>query len=515
MPPEPIVIGPFVGGLNNVSDPSAIADDEVQECVNLELDLNGSLAARPPYVASTGPSAGRVRAIGNATFGTESYIIYGNSSGVWAQKLSDLTYVLITNTACNPLCCVQYADKVWIVPSPGSSAPGGSWAPSGSFTADSDIPKGGSAIIYKERMWVCPGYYATTNSSRLYYSAIADPGSWTVGDFFDVSPGDGQKLIDLVVYNNNLILFKDDSTYALSYTTSISDAQIIKINNTVGVSRHYCMVPYERTIYVFHEGKVYEIVNYNWNDISLKVFFIAANLTPGTYTEDMCMSLIGDRLLVRHFENVWVYGLKTKTWSKWESADATLNNLGPFVEHPNVVSSLPFRVYRAGISVTGSTQIVSLQEFHDNSVVERNLAGNPVNIVCYVITKNYDFSVSYMYKRLAYWGVDVLTTKDVVCTASPITFGVTTTWGDLTVNTWSTLGSWATPLIVNPDVVTSTIGSSGTSRRFIKNMKGLRFRQIKFKVQMLTGGSKADGPCRIYTITAFAKAKQYTSKSVS
>lgn len=516
MPADGIVIGPFVGGLNNVSDPASISDDELQECVNLELDLNGSLIARPPLVASAGPGASHVRAIGNAVFGTESYVIYANAAGVWAQKLSDLSFVSITATACNPLVAIQYADKVFIVASPGSSANGGSWNGT-TFTAISSMPKGGAAIIYKERMWICPGYFATSNASRLFYSPIADPGgTWNTGtDFFDVSPGDGQKLIDLIIYNNNLILFKDDSTYALSYSTAPADATMIKINNTVGVSRHYCMVPYERTIYVLHEGKVFEIVNYNWNDISLKVFFTAASLTPGTFTEDMCMSLIGDRLMVRFFENVWVYGIKTKTWSQWTSADSSLNSLGPFVEHPNVLSSLPFRVYRAGVSLTSPTHIVSIKEFADATTVEKNSSAANVTITCYATTKNYDFGISYVYKRLAYWGADVLTTNAVVGTASPVTFGVTVTWSDLSSSAWSSLGSWASPLTINPDVITTVPGATGTLRRFLKMAKSLRFRQIKFKVQMTTGGSTADGPCRLYSITAFANAKQYTSKSVS
>lgn len=517
MSAKALVIGPFSGGLNNVSDPSAIADNELAECINMELDLNGSLAARPPFVASAGPGASHVRAIGNAIFGTESYIIFANSAGVWAQKLSDLSFTLITATACNPLCCVQYADKVWIVASPGASANGGGWSPTVAFSASATMPKGGACIIYKERMWICPGYFATTNSSRLFYSPIADPGgTWAVStDFFDVVPGDGQRLMDLAIYNNNLIIFKEDSTHALSYDTSPADAIMLKINPTTGISRHYCLVSYERNIYVLHEGKVYEINNYNWADISSKVFFTATSLTPGTFTEDMCMSLVGDRLVVRHFENTWVYGLKTKTWSQWTSADSSLNSLGPFVEHPNVLSSLPFKIYRAGISLTSPTHIVTLKELHDSTTVEKNSSAASVDINCSVTTKNYDFGVGYTYKKLAYWGIDVLTTQQIIGTASPITFGLTVLWGDLSLNTWDSLGSWASPLTINPDVTTTVAGVQGTTRRFIKNLKGLRFRLVKFKVQLKTGGSTVDGPARLYTITAFATAKEYVSKSVS
>jgi hypothetical protein len=48
MPGEPIQVGPFVGGLNTFSDPTAIADNELVVCENFELDLDGSLKSRPP-----------------------------------------------------------------------------------------------------------------------------------------------------------------------------------------------------------------------------------------------------------------------------------------------------------------------------------------------------------------------------------------------------------------------------------------------------------------------------------
>jgi len=36
-------IGPYAGGINRYSDISAIADDEMVDCTNFEIDLDGSL----------------------------------------------------------------------------------------------------------------------------------------------------------------------------------------------------------------------------------------------------------------------------------------------------------------------------------------------------------------------------------------------------------------------------------------------------------------------------------------
>src|SRR5688572_1571561 len=42
-------LGPFHGGINNYSDMSAIADQELVDCVNFDIDLDGSLKTRPPW----------------------------------------------------------------------------------------------------------------------------------------------------------------------------------------------------------------------------------------------------------------------------------------------------------------------------------------------------------------------------------------------------------------------------------------------------------------------------------
>jgi hypothetical protein len=518
MPSNAILLGPFAGGANTASDPSAIEDNELAECVNLELDLNGSLVARPPYVASAGPSGNTVgmRAIGNAVFGTDSYIIFSNANGVWAFRLSDLTWTTITTSNLNATACVQYADKVWIVARPGTSGSGGSWSPTSSFAASASMPKGGACVIYKERMWIAPGYDSTTNSSRLYFSNIANPATWsTTTDFYDVGAGDGQKLIDLTVYNNNLVAFKEDSTYTLAYDTSPSDAILIKINNNIGTSRQFCMVNYERSIFVLHGDKLYEIVNYNFSQVNVKFVFSAAQITPGTFTEDMFISLMANRIVVRYFENFYVYNLDTSSWSQWNSSHVDLQNIGPIVEHPNVRSALAQRIFRAGCNKSSLSHIISIKESHDNLTIEKSLAGTSVLVSCHATTKNYDFGVGYMYKRMNFWGVDVITSKAIIGTATPIVFGDIVTWGSLSTLSWNSLGSWINPTTLDPSVTTTVSETSGSLRRFVKFLRGLRFRQIKFKVQMSTDGSLLDGPCRLYTMTVFASSKQHVSKSVS
>src|SRR5690349_15024569 len=49
-------IGPYAGGINTYSDVSAIADDELADCVNFDIDLDGSMKSRPPWELLTSDS---------------------------------------------------------------------------------------------------------------------------------------------------------------------------------------------------------------------------------------------------------------------------------------------------------------------------------------------------------------------------------------------------------------------------------------------------------------------------
>ena len=67
MPGSPVKIGPFVGGLNNVSRAGESKDNEVVELINFEVGLDTSILSRPPIeaVANTyGTSANRWEMLG-------------------------------------------------------------------------------------------------------------------------------------------------------------------------------------------------------------------------------------------------------------------------------------------------------------------------------------------------------------------------------------------------------------------------------------------------------------------
>jgi hypothetical protein len=712
-------LGPFIGGLNTGSDPTAIADAELVTCRNMELDIDGSLVSRPPFVEIEGHSSftERIVVLCEGVFSGVHYLIGSNINGVFYYLNGSWT--LITNTF-RASCAVQYANKIYLVPHV-SSGSGGKWDPVGGFTAVAAIPKGAACAVHKERLFIVPGIAATSNETRIVFT---DPGNfdvWPGSNFIDVGQGDGENLIDLTVYQDNLLLFKAASTYVLAYDVRPSDAVVRKVSDTIGVDSQNCVANYENQVYCLHDGWVYEIVNYDFNRLNTKVPFVNDQASPSPFSQESeFLGLVGDRLIVRFFARVYVYGLRTRTWSEWDSSRDATHYFGPIVglhlstgneyyagqcisayrsliklvdlqnatdkertlsptftvtdtfgtpasngwgnadtgevttttggaaseyavaagvgtithTSRNVLrevelnttqsdfelyyeTSIPviatgdliitdsrvryvdssnhyiIRInwglagaiavqlikvvagagtllqanppvsgnYAAGdkhsvrarfngstllvklwktstqepvgwtlnvtdatfttgkirltsILTTANTNALNVVNTFDNLQVGP-LSGQVFDIACEVQTKNFDMAVPSSFKKLWWWGVDVITNRAITGTATPIVVSFAVTWAQLATKKWNQLLTWNQPLTAAIGVGSTVTAATGTSRRFIKFPKALRFRQINFNNMLLTDGSVADGPARLFTMTVITEVKEGVVKEIS
>lgn len=506
---EPIRLGPFVGGMNILSDPTALQDTEVVDAVNLELDLDGSYIARPPFFTLSSPgSGGHIKLLGYYVDGTNVRLIGVNTSGLW--HYSSGAWSFITGTAgIDSTCMVQYDDKAWVVATPGSTNPGGSITGI-TFAAVAALPRGGSAVVHKERMYVVPGPSITgANSTVVKFSAPADFTSWPAANAIFINKGDGQKLIDVIVYNDNLLLFKEDSTYVLAFDSSPSDAISRKINPTIGVSTKDCVVAYENQLYVLHENNVYEVVNYDFSKINSKVPLIYDATSPvGGWSDAQFLTLLGDRLIVKYYAKLFVFGLKTKVWTRWDTSTDGGRYIGPAVAVPIKDAANAVPTYQMSSAAASSGAFYGFRDVIDSS--------NPETINCSIRTKNYDFGVPHRYKRLFWWGADVSTISTIIGILQPIVVNFSVTWGQLSTSTWGQIAvnTWGQPLNAPISIQTTRIAQSAT-RKFAKFPKSLRFRQANFEVRMSYNGTSTSGPVRFFTLTAIISTKEHVSKGLT
>lgn len=503
-------LGPFVGGLNTSSDASAIKDTELAICDNFDIDQDGALTCRPPITSLLdGPVAGEnIDLLGyfvdsngaNWLIGSTNSAVYYLGSGAWVQ----------ITTGFRATAMVQYLNKAWLVAQPGSASNGGSWVPTtvgaaGTFTTVASMPKGGAAGIYKERLFVVPGDQATSNESRLTFSNVADPTTWTGTDFVDIVPGDGQKLLDLFVVGSNMYLFKNDSTYVLSYDSAPKNGVVNNISKVVGVSNARCVVQYENYLMVYHENFVYELVQGNYQKLNYKVDFVADFSGGTTYFRATSLSLVGERLIVRFFDKTYVFNLATRTWTTWSSTFNPTN----WVATPQASNATTLRKYVACAAQATSRFTYQIQDGFDASASE--------SFTCTMATRIFDFDSPGQFKKLYWWGADVMSTGMVTGVATPVIYTFNVTWNSLSTKLWSdmTAFTWGQPGNVLP-VVTDTVDTAGSvARKFPKFLKALRFRSMSFAIQMNTTGTTSTAPVKIFTVNPVIALRERVPKKVN
>src|SRR5690606_16644308 len=283
-------IGPFAGGINTYSDPAMIADDEMVDCINYDLSLDGSLVSRPPWqllngsvtvnssTSSTPPECSQI-IIGTGVYERNRFIVINSthtgSAASYIYYVDGINAGLLAKIADGVHSKMhRYSDDLYIVPLPngGSGTAVRYDLAGGLVTPLPNMPAGYASIVYKDRLWVA-GRRGSVNSSRLYFSDLADFSLWPGTNFFDINPGDGDAVNELVVYQDNIIIFKDNATYVLAYDTGPAQAVLQVINENIGAMGPHCVDVYENSIFILKYNQLYEMSNYDFVRVSVKLPF--------------------------------------------------------------------------------------------------------------------------------------------------------------------------------------------------------------------------------------------------
>jgi hypothetical protein len=370
------------------------------------------------------------------------------------------------------------------------------------------MPYGYTAVVHKNRMFISSGILAlSATGSRVDVSAPSNPAAWVgtgsgTAVQFDVNAGDGQSISRMVVFNDNIMIFKQESTYFFAYDTDPGLGQIRKISNVIGAANKFCVGDYENNLYVFHQNNVYEVVNTDFSRMNLRVPF-ELDGTGGTYDMPIFLSIVDERLLVRYYNYIYVFNLRTRTWTRWTST----RYFGPLQSIPKDLTGDAQNTFIGGSCLVGDKGWYTIFPAYTNTAVE--------TFTCTAKTKNFDMSIGHKFKRMYWWGADVASVNSITGSLTPVVYSFAATWGDLSATTWGSLTVWGQPL-ATPSVVSTAVATlSAARRRFIKFPKALRFRQVNFQVDLTTDGSLSTGPVRLFTITGLMAEKETVSQQVS
>lgn len=100
-------------------------------------------------------------------------------------------------------------NKVYVM---GQTTPGFSWDGTNQEWVTA-LPNAWFALVFKNYMFAAR---TTANPSRVSWSAIKDPTTWSALNFIDVSPDDGQEIVGIFSAGYGIVILKTKSAYILS-----------------------------------------------------------------------------------------------------------------------------------------------------------------------------------------------------------------------------------------------------------------------------------------------------------
>lgn len=538
----------FTGGLNNYWDQSAIADNELASVINLEFTVTGSLASRPailPVKDSEGeviytPATSEPMDI----IGTyvrqdgERFLVIVTDDKTWIFNVTTKLWTEIANFRAAD--STQYLNKIVLC---SETQAGGYWEDD-VFTSTPTMPFLSGIELFQTRFFGF-GVQGTTTANIMYWSNISTAGPsgestsvWNWQDEFganyyvEIGGGDGQWITALEQGYNDIVIFRNRSTYRFSYGELPEEGTIQGMQQDIGAESRRCVAKFDNAHFVLSGGVLYKYQNWIYYPINVqKVKFEETSSLEHRF--ERAISIVGRRCYVWFKGSVYVYNLDTETWSQWSSK----TNIGYFYkvhrEHEDPKQDLFFGISGATDFNEGQTDyaLYSMQPGPGVSAEQEE-------IQCFMRTKIYDFNTPVEWKRLYFWAADVTTARPIKALAYPVSLPEKlpdTTWDQLSKDfptevgfyTWDQLsredilddeyGTW--------DAIAKANGSIGTivddfnqdalSRMEIKLNQSLRFRRIYFELYLECDGTADTSPVQVFSIIPMVGAKAKISKEAN
>lgn len=383
MPGSPVKIGPFVGGLNNVSLAGESKDNEVVELVNFELSLDTSLVSRPPIevvptTASILANQWDVLGIYRIT-ASDWFVIVNQPTGATTYNInayplgnfSSAPTLIKTTTGLNNkvVSYAQYNDWCYFNVMTGATDTGFRWKAGSAVGAIAAMPRGKVMVSWKDRLWVT-GSAQASDGNYVWFSTVdatgPKPDTWNVSvDFFNADPGFGGLNTAMLPLISSMLIFKEDAAYRFSFPAAPKNGDLTKVSGSIGAAGSTSVVGFESYAFVYDQGRVYELINNKFTQINLNVNFNADSDAADATAPGVDMSVVNRRLLVRYFNTLYSYSVDTRTWSQWKTNGGTP---GLFMELPaDSASALPSTFIAAS---RGTTQLPGINKIHDSAFTD-------------------------------------------------------------------------------------------------------------------------------------------------
>jgi len=536
----------FTGGLNNYWDQSSIADNELADIINFEFTSSGSLMSRPAIypekkagVIVTTPVAGQAVDILGTYIRADGvrFLVAVTTAKTWIYNVIDQTWTQIATFRASD--CTQYLNK--IVLSSATAGQGGYWE-AGTFTNTPSMPALNGIELFQTRFFGY-GVQGTATANIVYWTNISTAGpsgeSTSVWNWLDanssymyveIGGGDGQWITAIDQGYNDIVIFRNRSTYRYSYGDVPEEGTMQAMQQDIGAENKRSVVKFENAHFVLSGGILYKYQNWLYYPLNAqKVNFETYDFDKRFYH---AVSIVGRRCLVWHNGSMYSYNLDTETWSEWES----IHKVAYFISVPRRseenAESLFFGISGA---TTPDGDDFSLYRIEDSNVT----ANGTETMKCYMQTKVYDFQTPVEWKRLYFWTADIATALPVKAVAYPVALTENdviikwdelskdlesetgfSTWDDLSLDgfgdthfgTWDNLKQSTGQIGTLVDTIPIT---SRPLRLEVKLQQALRFRRIYFELYLDCDGGPTTSPVQVFSIIPMIGAKAKIQKEAN
>lgn len=402
-----IRIGPWPEGINLLDKPDQIRDSQLANAVNFDFDNTGVLVPRRPlrYLAQDAATmtkylVGTVMLDGDTQpkAVTASY----DGTSTYFRAVGDPT-AAIQNFGTSPggryNSIVQYQNKLWYIPATASTA--GAHSPASltnTITSVAAMPYGDYGFILKDRLFV-----VRKTTSEIYFSKATDFTVWAApdGGVIQINPGDNNPITKVVVVNNQVVIFKRDSTYVLSFSANpTGDGVVRQVSADQGALD---AITYNNEVYCYNARSVFKFVNGFFQDIGLQLALPVNDTIDTTATSPAKINVVGKTLIFGSTPSGKSYAmnLDTGAWTTYDYTSTDLSISTGTVFSRSAVGTTVF----FGDGTTKLGYIITARA--NNRLTDQKSDGTYSSILYKMRTKEFDFDDSEAWKRMYSWHFDV------------------------------------------------------------------------------------------------------------
>ena len=530
----------FTAGLNNYWDQSSINDNELASVINFEFTSNGAMTSRPAiWLEKDSEGTAIATPAEDEPFDFIGTYIRADGTRFLVAVTDDKTWIYnITTKAWTQIATfrasdsTQYLNKIVLC---SETQAGGYWE-AGTFTSTPTMPYLGGIELFQTRFFGF-GVQGTATANIIYWSNISTAGPsgtstsvWNWEDEFgaklyvEIGGGDGQWVTALAQGYNDIVVFRNRSTYRFSYGELPQEGTMQVMQQDIGAENRRCVVKFENAHFVLSGQTLYRYQNWLYYPLnSERVRFQPDDSYERRF--EHAISLVGSRCIVYHNGAIYVYDIKTNTWSQWTSS----SRIGYFVTVPRRYED-EFEELFYGVSGSAEIDAPGVTDYSMYRIEDKpTTSSGTEEMTCSLRTKIYDFNTPVEWKRLYFWTADITTARIVRAVAVPVAIRETALavhWDELSSDgqydnsfyTWDELskedefddrfGTWDRPKTPGTiETVIEDFPQGQLIRMETKLDTALRFRRIFFELYLSCDGTAATSPVQVFSLIPMVGAK--------